>query len=122
MTAFITAFLMVFLVELGDKTQLLVMTFAAKYKWQTVIWAVFAATALNHLIAIIIGIYLNTVINMNYIHIAAACVFLLFGIMTILQKKKMTGSKVRELFSILFGQLPLLSSLPKQATRHNSLQ
>lgn len=88
MTAFITAFLMVFLAELGDKTQLLVMTFAAKYKWQTVIWAVFAATALNHLIAIIIGIYLNTVINMNYIHIAAACVFLLFGIMTILQKKK----------------------------------
>ena len=88
MTAFITAFLMVFLAELGDKTQLLVMTFAAKYKWQTVIWAVFAATALNHLIAIIIGIYLNTVINMNYIHIAAACAFLLFGIMTILPKKK----------------------------------
>lgn len=33
MTAFFTAFLMVFLAELGDKTQLLVMAFAAKYRW-----------------------------------------------------------------------------------------
>ena len=49
MTAFLTAFLMVFLAELGDKTQLLVMAFAAKYRWQTVMLAVLIATVANHL-------------------------------------------------------------------------
>ena len=48
MTAFLTAFLMVFLAELGDKTQLLVMAFAAKYRWQTVMLAVLIATVANH--------------------------------------------------------------------------
>ena len=57
MTAFLTAFLMVFLAELGDKTQLLVMAFAAKYRWQTVMLAVLIATVANPRVAIIIGIY-----------------------------------------------------------------
>ena len=48
MTAFLTAFLMVFLAELGDKTQLLVMAFAAKYRWQTVMLAVLIQSSRRH--------------------------------------------------------------------------
>ena len=36
MEAFAAAALVVVLAELGDKTQLLAMAFAAKYRWQTV--------------------------------------------------------------------------------------
>lgn len=88
MTAFLTTFLMVFLAELGDKTQLLVMAFAAKYRWQTVMLAVLIATVANHLVAIIIGIYVNTVINMDYIHLAAAATFFIFGIGTLISNDR----------------------------------
>ena len=118
MTAFLTAFLMVFLAELGDKTQLLVMAFAAKYRWQTVMLAVLIATVANHLVAIIIGIYVNTVINMDYIHLAAAATFFIFGIGTLISNereeklKDKTGDKT-QLATIAmaarFGEwLPLL--------------
>ena len=79
---------MVFLAELGDKTQLLVMAFAAKYRWQTVMLAVLIATVANHLVAIIIGIYVNTVINMDYIHLAAAATFFIFCIGTLISNDR----------------------------------
>lgn len=98
MTAFITAFIMVFLAELGDKTQLLVMTFAAKYKWQTVMFAVLFSTILNHLVAILIGIYLNSAITMAYIHIAAAAAFLAFGASTLFSNKREEKFKEKKTF------------------------
>lgn len=98
MTAFITAFIMVFLAELGDKTQLLVMTFAAKYRWQTVMFAVLFSTILNHLVAILIGIYLNSAINMAYIHIAAAAAFLAFGASTLFSNKREEKFKEKKTF------------------------
>ena len=36
MEAFLASFLVVFLAELGDKTQFIVMAFTAKYRWQSV--------------------------------------------------------------------------------------
>ena len=36
MEALLASFLVVFLAELGDKTQLIVMAFTAKYRWQSV--------------------------------------------------------------------------------------
>ncbi|MEN6566182.1 MAG: TMEM165/GDT1 family protein [Veillonellales bacterium] len=83
MTAFITAFIFVVLAEMGDKTQLLAMAFAARYRWQTVMWGVFAATVVNHLLAVVVGNYLTHFISMQYIQIAAAASFILFGLWTI---------------------------------------
>ena len=51
MEAFLASLAFVVLAEMGDKTQLLGMCFAAKYRWQTVLWGVFVATVLNHLLA-----------------------------------------------------------------------
>lgn len=83
MTAFITSLIFVVLAEMGDKTQLLAMAFAAKYRWQTVMWGVFAATVFNHLFAVAVGAYLTQFIPINYIQIAAAASFILFGLWTI---------------------------------------
>ncbi len=83
MTAFLTSFAIVVLAEMGDKTQLLAMAFAARFRWQTVMAGVFAATAANHLFAVAVGNYLTSFIPLSSIRIGAALSFILFGIWTI---------------------------------------
>ncbi|MEW5743898.1 MAG: TMEM165/GDT1 family protein [Nitrospirota bacterium] len=83
MTAFIASLVFVVLAEMGDKTQLLAMAFACRFRWQTVMWGVFVATAANHLMAAALGSYLATVVPMEYIKIAAAVSFIGFGLWTI---------------------------------------
>lgn len=73
----------VVLAEMGDKTQLLAMAFATRYRWQTVMWGVFAATLVNHLLAVIAGNYLTAFIPLRYVQIAAAASFILFGLWTL---------------------------------------
>lgn len=83
MTAFITALTFVVLAEMGDKTQLLGMAFATRYRWTTVMWGVFVATVLNHLFAVVVGSYITTFIPLQYVQIAAAASFIIFGLWTI---------------------------------------
>jgi len=73
----------VVLAEMGDKTQLLAMAFATRFKATTVLWAVFWATLFNHLLAVVVGNYLTNFIPIQYIQIAAAVSFILFGLWTI---------------------------------------
>lgn len=68
---------------MGDKTQLLAMAFACRYKASTVMWGVFVATAFNHFLAVLAGNYLTQFIPIQYIQIAAAVSFILFGLWTI---------------------------------------
>ncbi len=83
MTAFFTSLIFVVLAEMGDRTQLLAICFASRYRWQTVMWGVFLATAVNHLLAVALGNYLTTLFPMTYIKIAAAIGFIVFGLWTI---------------------------------------
>jgi putative Ca2+/H+ antiporter (TMEM165/GDT1 family) len=83
MTAFLLSLSFVVLAEMGDKTQLLAMAFATRFKATTVLWAVFWATLFNHLLAVVVGNYLTHFIPIQYIQIAAAVSFILFGLWTI---------------------------------------
>lgn len=83
MTAFLTAFAFVVLAEMGDKTQLLAMAFACRFRWQTVMWGVLAATILNHLFAVLVGNYLTALVSLSTIQIVAALSFIVFGLWTI---------------------------------------
>lgn len=83
MNAFLASLAFVVLAEMGDKTQLLAMAFACKFRWQTVMWGVFVATAANHLLAAAAGNYLAAIVPMAYIKIAAAVSFVIFGLWTI---------------------------------------
>jgi Ca2+/H+ antiporter, TMEM165/GDT1 family len=82
-TAYLASLTFVVLAEMGDKTQLLAMAFASRYEWQTVMWGVFVATLLNHLLAVLAGNYLTRLIPLSYIQIAAAASFILFGLWTL---------------------------------------
>jgi putative Ca2+/H+ antiporter (TMEM165/GDT1 family) len=54
-STFLASLIFVVLSEMGDKTQLLAMAFACKFKWQTVMWGIFVATSANHLLAAAAG-------------------------------------------------------------------
>ena len=93
MTAFLSSLVFVVLAEMGDKTQLLAMAFATRYRWQTVMWGVFAATVFNHLLAVVVGNYITQIIPLNYVQIAAAVSFIIlvcgrFAVMNSMAKIK----------------------------------
>ena len=83
MKAFLASLVFVVLAEMGDKTQLLAMAFACRFSWQVVMWAVFLAAAVNHLMAATLGSYLAMLVPLHYIKAAAAGSFILFGLWTI---------------------------------------
>ena len=83
MTAYITSLVFVVLAEMGDKTQLPAMAFASRYRWQTVMFAVFVATLLNHLLAVVARSVLTNIVPLQYIQIAGATSFILFGLWTL---------------------------------------
>lgn len=74
---------LVVLAEMGDKTQLLGMAFATRFKAMTVLAGVLVATLANHFLAVSLGDYLTSIIPLNYIQIAASISFVFFGLWTI---------------------------------------
>ncbi len=85
--SFVSAFgistLAICLAEMGDKSQLLAMAFAARFRWQTVLWAILAATLLNHLLAVIAGNAITSFIPIAWVKLLAAVSFLAFSLWTI---------------------------------------
>lgn len=77
---FIKAFLLIFVSEMGDKTQVLLLTCAARYSIIHVLLGIFFGVALNHGLAIIIGMYLSNLISSDLLHIATGIIFIIFGI------------------------------------------
>lgn len=83
MKAFLASLIFVVLAEMGDKTQLLAMAFACRFRWQVVMWGVLVATAANHLMAAALGNYLAAIVPIQYIKGVAAASFVIFGLWTI---------------------------------------
>ena len=83
MSELIKALLFVVVAEMGDKTQLLAMAMAGKYKVKQVMLGVLVATILNHALAVALGSYLSSLIPMDIVKIVAAVAFLIFGLWTL---------------------------------------
>ena len=83
MNSFIEAFLLVFVAEMGDKSQLLSLAFATKYKLSTVITGIAIGIGLNHGLAIIAGSFISQYIELDYIRLIAAGIFILFGLLSL---------------------------------------
>jgi putative Ca2+/H+ antiporter (TMEM165/GDT1 family) len=83
LSAFGLSVVAVVLAEMGDKTQLLAMAFATRYRWQTVLWAVTAATLLNHFLAVVTGNLITNLIPIEWVKLLAAVSFLLFALWTL---------------------------------------
>ncbi len=84
MIAFLFATGAVVLAEMGDKTQLLAMAFATKYKASKVMLGVFIATILNHALAVAVGNFITQFESAQvWIQGIASLSFIFFGLWTI---------------------------------------
>ena len=83
MGGFWAAFTLVFLAEMGDKTQLIAMTFAARYSWRPVMAAVLAATLANHGLAVFLGVLLGGMLPDAAMRAVGSLAFLGFGLWTL---------------------------------------
>ena len=72
----------VFLAELGDKSQLMTMTYALRHRWWVVLSGVGIASFLVHGLSVTIGHFLGLTLPQRPIAFAAALVFLLFALWT----------------------------------------
>ncbi len=83
MEGFLAAFMLVFCAEMGDKTQLIVMAFTARYSWRPVMAAVLAATLANHGLAVLLGVLLGGLLPETEMRIIGSIAFIIFGILTL---------------------------------------
>ncbi len=82
---FLTIFASVFIAELGDKTQLATMLFAADKEIGkvTVFLAASAALVVASLIGVVAGSLMASYINEKYLHYIAGVGFILIGTLTL---------------------------------------
>ncbi|MGK5093927.1 TMEM165/GDT1 family protein [Deltaproteobacteria bacterium TL4] len=74
------AFVLIFLAELGDKTQLVCMTLAARYRGRPVLIGAIAAFVVLNTLGVLFGASLAAWIPRLYIDIAVALLFGVFGV------------------------------------------
>lgn len=80
MLSFLYTSLLVAVAELGDKTQLLVLSLAARHSLSRVLTGIFLAILLLQLMAVTVGQVLNSLIPMQYLQVAVGLSFVGFGI------------------------------------------
>lgn len=93
----IKAFVLVFAAEMGDKSQIIAMTFATQFRKREVLGGVAIAAILNHGLAIILGRYLSQIIPLNLIQILGGLVFIIFGILS-LKDEELEDYKAKNAF------------------------
>lgn len=76
---FLQAFLLVFVAEMGDKSQLLAMTFAARYPVKKVLVGMLIGAFLNDGLAVWMGSLLSSFVPMDAIQVIAGLAFILFA-------------------------------------------
>ena len=83
MTAFWISLFIVFIAEMGDKTQLVAMAFATRFSPKLVLSAVFIATLLVHLLSVFLGETASTLLPVFWVQLLAGLSFIVFGLWTL---------------------------------------
>lgn len=83
MDAFLLSTAVIFVAELGDKSQLMALTFATRFRTLPVLIGITAATAIVHAVSVGIGAALGATIPTRPISIIAAIAFVGFGLWTL---------------------------------------
>jgi putative Ca2+/H+ antiporter (TMEM165/GDT1 family) len=77
------SFGVIFVAELGDKSQLMALTFATRFRPWPVLAGITAATAVVHLVSVGIGYGLGAALPTGWISLIAGLAFLFFGAWTL---------------------------------------
>jgi Ca2+/H+ antiporter, TMEM165/GDT1 family len=88
MEALINSFLLVFVSEMGDKTQLLALVLAAKFRKPIpIMLGILVATILNHALASFVGSYITNYISAEILKWALGATFVGFGLWMLIPDK-----------------------------------
>jgi putative Ca2+/H+ antiporter (TMEM165/GDT1 family) len=88
LTPLVASFMLVALAELGDKTQIAVITLSSQFKALSVFSGAMLAFLLTTGIAVAVGDALTLVLPTFWIRITAAFIFLIFGFYTVISLRK----------------------------------
>lgn len=80
---FISTFVLIFLAELGDKTQLTAMALALRYPWKRIFVGIAAAFVVLNLAAVLVGKVLFLLLPIFWVTLVSALLFLYFGFSTL---------------------------------------
>lgn len=83
MSELIKAFFLIFVAEMGDKTQIMAMAFATQYAVRGILAGVFIGSFLNHGIAIVLGALFLSKIPVDLLQLCAGALFIFFGLMSL---------------------------------------
>ncbi|MBN2110593.1 MAG: TMEM165/GDT1 family protein [Methanosarcinaceae archaeon] len=82
-------FLLVGIAELGDKTQLAILVLSTKTKqYLSLLAGVMLAFVLTDGLAVLLGSFITEMVPMNHVRIGAGLVFILFGIIILVNREK----------------------------------
>ncbi len=83
LTATLVSLAVIFIAELGDKSQLMALTFATRFPAMPVLIGITAATALVHAVSVVLGGVLGAAIPTRPVTAIAGLAFVAFGIWTL---------------------------------------
>ncbi len=83
MNEFLTAAGLIFLMEMGDKSQLAIMALATRYRWQQVLLGLVLASAAMHGLAVLAGGLICDLVPIAYLRTLAGVAFLVFAWVTL---------------------------------------
>lgn len=83
MEEFLLSLGLIFVAELGDKTQLVALTLATRFRAGVVLAGIFVVTLLVHLLSVAIGGFTGTVLPAGWIELLSGLAFVGFGLWTI---------------------------------------
>src|SRR5436305_1194928 len=83
MAAFLLSFGVIFVAELGDKSQLMALAFAARYKALPILVGITIATALVHAFSVAVGAVVGVALPARAIKLVAGLAFFAFAAWTL---------------------------------------
>ena len=116
--AFLVSTGIVALAEIGDKTQLLALLLAARFKkpWP-IVWGIFVATVLNHAMAGALGAWLTTVISAQTLRYALGASFIAMAIWMLVPDKLDNSADKQPLRFGVFGTTLVLFFLAEMGDK-----
>jgi len=102
----LSAFALILIAELGDKTQLSVISLSCNYKWHHVFVGSMLAFLAVDGVSIAVGGPLLALVPLRYVQIVSGVVFVIFGVVPLLRKEKTDDITVNKKRS----NIPLLAS------------
>ena len=88
--ALLASFGLLFVAELGDKTQIIILTLAARYGFKSVFLGAACAFVLLNALAVSVGVILYELVPETALKYTVSAIFIIFGILALLPRKEKT--------------------------------